>query len=156
MMNNKKEGNMENNIQTSTPMEEKEVKRVDNRNMFFTVVNSINKYLDYIVKQDTKSVYLVLDPEYIQKNSITEQNVLQFVDDIKVAQLLLIQEMYEEELDEYHSNFYAYGTIGIQEDETGNAPRNDFYIEVKVNYEEETFAIVPLEKFPNNIKKGGN
>lgn len=137
---------------TQTPTTETENKTItllDNRNMFFTVSTCVNRYIDYIVKKNNNSLYLILDAKYIAKNNITEQNILNSVDKITNKQVFIARKIYEMAEDNYNSTFYVYGTIRDDKDEE-KTQEKDFYITVKLNYENNTFSIIPFEYIPKN------
>lgn len=146
---------MSNNPEQTNTVTTQEIKvyRVTNRNLFYSVTNAISNYLDYIVEKDTKALYVLLDPQYIQEKNVTQQNVLRYVDTVNKKQVVDIQEMYQQEIDEDNSNFYAGGTI---QDEERTEDKKEISIVVKVNFREETYTIVPFEKISENRISGGN
>ena len=73
------------------------------------------------------SLYTILDKEYINRNSITEANITEYVDNISTKHIFVADKIYEMEVDDYNSTFYVSGTIR-EDSEEQHTERKQFYI----------------------------
>lgn len=83
------------------------VEPLKNRNIYYTVINCINQYLKYIVNLESDAVYTVLDNNYIKKNNITKENVLQYVDKLQTKTYFSAIDILEEVVDDTKANYYV-------------------------------------------------
>lgn len=144
-----------NEVQIATSeYKDKTITILDNRNMFFTVSSCVDRYIEYIVKKNNISLYSILDDKYITENNITKQNIWNYVDKFSNKQIFSAKEIYKMEDDDYNNTFFVYGTIR-EEKENVMTPKKDLHIVVKLNYENDTFSIIPFENIPKEaiIKK---
>lgn len=121
-----------------------DIEILNNRNLFFTVSNCVNRYIENIVKKEDVSVYAMLDKDYINENRITAQNIWNYVDKFSTKQVFTARRIHLTELDNYHSIFYVYGTVR-EDKEDQMTKESDFYITVKLDYENSIFSIIPFE-----------
>jgi len=140
--NSKTEVN-ENSINEKYPNRDKvDVKRQDistvkNRTDFFTVQSIVNKYLNIIVSGDQNKLRDILDKEYLQNNDI---NMIQSYNNI---QLFTAEKIYYR-VENNISTYFVYGII--EEDIMDEKmPENEFNITVVVDYNNNTFSIIPKE-----------
>lgn len=70
-------------------------KKVSNENIFYTIENCINKYIEYNKNRQIDSLYGILNLEYINKRNITKENILTLLNSIEKSSNLDITEMYE-------------------------------------------------------------
>ena len=52
-----------------------EIVLLDDESVFFSIQNVINQYYNYIFEENTRELFLLLDPEYIDEYSITSYNI---------------------------------------------------------------------------------
>ena len=57
---------------------------VSEHNVFFSIVNYVNNYFQYIAMEDEEAVYSLLDNKYILENDITYDNVLEKVGNFSI------------------------------------------------------------------------
>lgn len=111
MLNKNTSGDMKtsnnNEIETNIDSSNLSVEPVKNRNIYYTVINCINQYLEYIVNDENDSVYAILDKKYIKKNNINKDNVLQYVDNLQVKTYFTAEDILEEIVDDTNANYYV-------------------------------------------------
>lgn len=115
--------------------------KLNNTTVFCTVEDCINAYYNAIKQGGTSILLNLLDKEYISKNSITENNVLNFVDKLNDNDTFIATDMYEARND----NMYIYIVQGTKDD--GVYINNLYYI-VKFDDNHLTYSITPL--YSNN------
>lgn len=118
------------------------IEKVRERNKFYTVSACVDKYLSYLYEKDTEVLYNYLDIEYIEKNEITKNNILQKLDQIDTYKTFTAKEMYKQEITDKITKYYAYGVIK-EEVPNGEPEEEDFYITIKIDSENETFSVLP-------------
>lgn len=70
-------------------------KKVNNENIYYTVENCIQQYMNYNKNQQVEAIYQMLNQDYIEKNNITQNNLFNIVAPIQQEGELSIKEMYE-------------------------------------------------------------
>ena len=91
---------------------------VDNHSLFYTIESYINKFILYSQAGNKEAIYSILDKEYIVKNDITKDTVLDYVQNIKDKDTkLIIRKMYVKET-EKNEIYYVYSLL--EKDHTGN------------------------------------
>ncbi len=68
---------------------------VKNANWYFTIKGCVDKYIEYVEKEDNTAIYNLLDKEYVNQNKITEDNVLKIVGENKLNNNYKINKMYQ-------------------------------------------------------------
>ena len=118
---------------------------VDDYSYFFSVVNIINNYLNYVKNQDTKALINILHPEYLDSYKINSNNLYEnlgtFTEGLQLA--------YEAKNMDYkiYDNRYLYYVKGdiIENDfEDSKIIMNDVMFLVNIDYDNITYAIYPL------------
>ena len=59
------------------------MKRVQNYSTFFSVEKMVNNYMQQVYNSNVTGIYNILDKDYITKNNITIDNILEHVANIK-------------------------------------------------------------------------
>lgn len=123
------------------------VHRLNDRNIFFEVEEAVQKYINYITNSNNSDILKVLDTAYINSNSITIDNVENFINkSYKGMKFEAIQmnEIEGEVID-------IYGVYGrIYNAETIETISYDYFI-VLVDKNNFTFMIEPINENYNNI-----
>lgn len=115
---------------------------VTNSAMYFTVESCIDTYIDYIENTDEVSLYKLLNTSYIEKNNITEDNVLKYTGSIPKGcdfdvQKMLIANGEEEDIQQY----YVYGQLRYNNGQ--NINRQKMYLTVNIDLKNMAFNIIP-------------
>lgn len=152
-----------NNIIENTQKEENNILKVYSVNEYYTVVNCLQDYLKTIYElqigieyseigltdpepksQDEikDSIYKLLDNEYIQKNNITVQNVLNYVDIVKEIPTFKVDKMRVV----HGEKTYTYIVYGSYNNELK-------YYFVTIDNINSTYCIEPLNEKYNDIDK---
>ena len=118
-----------------------EKEKLENSTIFYTVEDCINVYFKTVEEKDTSALLCLLDKEYISKNNITSDNVLNYVDKLNNGDTFIATDMYEARND----NIYIYIVEGTKDD--GKYTNNVYYI-VKFDDNHLTYNITPL--YANN------
>ena len=124
--------------------EQRIVKKVESASAYFTVQSCINKYISYVSSKDTDSILKMIDSEYIMKNNITEENVLEKVEQISVGTIFEANKMYEEEIDSDNKIYYVLGTLKQEGLENYTIIDNNFCITVNMDFANNIFSIIPF------------
>lgn len=131
------------NIAQQEILEEKvKYDAVKNTAMYFTVESCIDTYINYIQHADKTPLYKILDSSYLEKNNVTEDNVLDNVEAIPEGSDLDIQKMLivsgeEEDLQQY----YVYGLLRNNSGQEINEPK--MYLTVNIDIGNMIFSIIP-------------
>lgn len=115
---------------------------------YFTVQDCVNKYITYVEQKDTDSILKILNHEYIEKNNITKENVLDKIENIQGLVVFEADKMYVEEIDENNNKYYVSGSIISENAESDNEStviKDKFYIAVELDLENMIFSVIPLE-----------
>lgn len=129
---------------------------VDEYNVFFSNVNYINNYFNYIASDNSEAVYSVLYDGYIEENQITYDNVLDKVNDYSINSSFGAHSM---DVVQIGNNYIYY--IG------GRVYENDYFgkkiidenfdILLIVDFDNLSYSLYPVdndyEKVLNGIKK---
>lgn len=126
----------------------KKIEPVKSSTAYFTVQSCVNKYISYILEKDLNSVYNILDNEYIEKNAITENNVLDKINNINEKVIFEATKMYVQEIDENNNKYYVSGVL--EQDNFGYVDEkaiveDKFNVAVVLDLENMIFSIIPLE-----------
>ena len=70
-------------------------KKVNNENIYYTVKNCLEQYIDYNKNQQSEAIYKVLNQDYILQHNITQTNLFSIITPITQTGTLIIEEMYE-------------------------------------------------------------
>ena len=143
-----------NNIQDNNNQEEsnviikenesKKIEKVQSASAYFTVQACVNKYINYVTAKDTDSILKLLDSGYITENNITEDNVLEKVENISGYIIFEAENMYVEEINTNNKIYYVSGTLKQEGLETYITIDKDYYITVNMNFNDNIFSIIPF------------
>ena len=123
------------------------LKEVTINSDYFTVQNIINDYYEILKSNDKLLIYNTLDIEFIKKNSITEENVLDYVDTNYGETSFIATNEYIYKT----ANLNYYFIKGNLINESGSIEANNQIINeninylVTVNYKNNKYSIFPLE-----------
>ncbi len=119
---------------------------VTNPSRFYTVTSCIDKYLLYLENQNAKNLYTLLNQEYIEKNILNEQNVLEHLKNYGNGLFTInARKMYEKKISETVHQYFVAGYVEQNLfGEIGTSVESYFVVTL---YEEElTFSIEPSTK----------
>lgn len=102
----------------------------------------VDKYLYYLYEGNTEILYSYLDKEYIEKNNITKDFVLQKLGKLDVYKTFAAKEMYEQKITDNITQYFAYGVIR-EELEDGELQEEEFYISIKIDSVSNIFSVLP-------------
>jgi len=109
--------------------------RTSDTNLYYTIDECIKSYFTMIKNNQSEVLISYLNPDYINKNKITVENVLTIVEKYNNYDTYRTSEMYEIENGEYFL-YYAKGRID----------RNNVYFSVGLDKNKETFEIIPIDE----------
>lgn len=121
---------------------DKSINLLEDRNRFFEVSNSVDKFIKFVSSRDNDSVYKILNEEYLKNNNITKENVLNIVPNISGNYVFGATSMYEQQLDKTTYKYYVKGYY-YQETIDGNSSKTDYYVIVYFYTKSMTFSIEP-------------
>ena len=127
-----------------------ELSSVNEYNVFFSNVNYINSYINYVASENSIAIYNVLDKKYIEKNNITYDNILDYIDDYSIGSSLKATGM---EYVKVGNNFvyYVKGMIYENTYEGVSLLDDDFSIVVVTDFKNLSFSLYPVDN--NNYKE---
>ncbi len=138
-----KENNQENNITQNEVLEQNEYTEVKSATSFFTVQECVNKYLNYIVEEDEKSIYRILDEQYINDFNVTESNVLNKVEDINESVNFSAEKMYVSGLGEDYQTYYVSGTLSNDGEDLIDTEVEKLNITINLDLDNMIFSVIP-------------
>lgn len=135
------------------------LKPVEEYNTYFSVTNYMNSYISYIAKSDSEAIYSMLSTEYIYKNNINQNNVLDIVKTYNQDSIITLKITSIDEI-EIKTNKYIYYIKGkiIKSTFTDEEVIDDNYnVLLLADYKNLTESVYPLdndnyEKIINNTK----
>lgn len=135
------------------------LKPVEEYNTYFSVTNYMNSYISYIAKNDSEAIYSMLSTEYIYKNNINQNNVLDIVETYNQDSIITLKITSIDEI-EIKTNKYIYYIKGkiIKSTFTDEEVIDDNYnVLLLADYKNLTESVYPLdndnyEKIINNTK----
>ena len=148
---NNLEINSNNNYKT-IELDFKDNNMVKSYEEFFAINNALKKYINYAFNKNTKALYSILDKDYIEKNNITEENIINKIDQIDKSEII-IKEMYYKDQNDYNSLYlvkaYIYDYNEKEYDSTYSGEIERDYKKVAayviVDKYDSTFSIIPTK-----------
>lgn len=131
---------------------------VENPSSYYTVLGCVEKYTGYIYEKENEKLYNILNKDYVQKNGITKANIIEKLGEFNAPQIIRVKKMVEIRENEKQSRYFIYATIRddyIGEQENGldsntyqevnevRQPEREFLIEVKLDFVNSTYEIIP-------------
>ena len=92
-------------------IEQNKYKELKDYSRFFTLESCMYKYVVYLQNKDTDSLIKILSHDYVLKNSITSDNVLEHVGYLDGMNTFSLKKVYYEMLDDNIIKYYIYGQI---------------------------------------------
>lgn len=129
-----------------------EMKTVNEYSYFFSIVNVLNNYLNYLKDQNTEVLYHILHSEYLYLYNINENNIYDnlgsFTSSLQLSFNAKIM-AYKTYNDRYL--YYVKGDIISNNFEDNEIVVKDAMFLVNVDYENTTYSIYPLDKIYENL-----
>lgn len=123
----------------------KKIEKVTSRDDFYIVENCIKKYMKYIENQDVDKVYGCLDEEFISREEISREKITKQIENWETGDFIA-KEMYVYDDTEIISEYFVKGKIENRE----------YYIIVKIDYDNETFSVLPNYYIDESTIKNNN
>ena len=120
----------------------KTISIVTDQSDFYTISSCVSKYLNYLCSDDSKDLIILLSDEYKKENSITEDNINDFIDFLDGLYSFNPKKMYVQRKSKNVYKFYVYGLIEqdlMDIDSVGS----DYYIIIILDKKNGTFAVEP-------------
>lgn len=135
------------------------LKPVEEYNTYFSVTNYMNSYISYLANNDSEAIYSMLSSEYIYKNNINQNNVLDIVKTYNQDAIISLKITSIDEI-EIKNNKYIYYIKGkiLKSTFTKEEVIDDNYnVLLFADYSNLTETVYPLEndnyeKIINNTK----
>lgn len=117
---------------------------LENRNRFFEVSNCVDKFIKYVTIKDKDSILKIFNSDYLKSNSITENNVLNYVPNIGGNYFFSATMIYEQQLSKSIYKYYVKGNYML--DSLNNSfVKNEYYIIVYLYTDSMTFSVEPYD-----------
>lgn len=110
----------------------KKIGKVTSRDDFYIVEKCIQKYIEYLKEKDIEKIYSCLDKEFLEQENITKDNIIEEIQNWQIGDFTA-EKMYVYDDTETISEYFV----------TGLMENNKYYIIVKVDYNYETFSVLP-------------
>ncbi len=125
------------------PNADKNYSLVKDRNRYYTVLNSINKYYQYNNDKDGEKVFAVLNSKYKEEKNIKSGNDFVWPDSIDNTQLVYnARLMCQKKLD---TGVYSFYVSGFESNSNKSGRLNNAYYEVILYDTNFTFDIRPID-----------
>lgn len=121
-------------------LNEKYIHKVTGVSSFYNVESCAAKYISYLVSKDYKAVYNLLDDNYIDKNNITESNLIDYIEFYDKNYNLKIESMYQYK---DFNIYYIKGKLIEEGMNASNTSSKDFKITLKLDETNYKFSIIP-------------
>lgn len=110
----------------------KKIEKVTSRDDFYIVEKCVQKYMEYLKENDIEKIYGCLDEEYLEKENIDKNNITKEIKNWKTGNFTA-KKMYVYDDTETISEYFVAGLMENKE----------YYIIVKIDYNNETFSVLP-------------
>lgn len=110
----------------------KKIEKVTSRDDFYIIEKCIQKYMGYLKEKDIEKIYGCLDEEFLEKENITKNSITKELENWKTGDFTA-EKMYVYDDTETISEYFVAGLMENKE----------YYIIVKVDYDNETFSVLP-------------
>ena len=116
---------------------------VKDYNIYFSIVENVNYYIDILKEKDNTKLYSLLDNNYIKKFRINKNNIFKKFDDIDKEAVFSGEKIYYLNND----NKYLFLVNGkIINNETQSVINNNYKIAMLIDYNKLLISFYPLEK----------
>ena len=125
---------------------EENINIVTNYSNFYTVDSCLNRFIIFLSSKSTDDIMSILNDEYIKKNDITKDNVLDLFDEVKEESSFVSKKMYYTRVNENIDKYYVYGSIEYNElqiDHSVNTESTDTYFIVYIDKHNQLYSIEP-------------
>lgn len=126
-------------------------------NMFFSKINYINSYINYISSGNNTAVYNLLDKKYVEKNNININNVFDYVEKFSDNDYVNLTSIDYVDIGDNSSIYYIKGKIYNSGYENVKIVDDDFSIIMISDFESLSFSLYPVfddyKDIINSIKK---
>lgn len=118
------------------------INKLENIDTFFTVLSCINDYMQFNTQKDSQNIYNLLSTEYINKNNITVNNVIQKIKTHDIGTTFMAKEIYEYNNNANISTYFIYGKVIEDNFENENPKQEKSNIVVQLDKSNRTFDII--------------
>lgn len=112
---------------------------------FFTLESCVYKYIVYLQSRDSDSLLKLLNPEYVKKNSITQDNIFDFLGYLDGMFTFKAKEIYYEKISNNVIKYYIYGQVIQEMIDTFSSVGTDKYFVVQLDTKNMTYTIEPSD-----------
>ncbi len=126
---------------------------VKSNNMYFMVINHVNYYISNVASKNSKVIYDILDGKYIEKNSITEDNIFDVINVYPNNSFVKVKNMdYFEVKNSYV--FFVSGIVYQDKYDSTEKIDDDFGLIIVIDRNSSSFSVYPTTN--DNYKKDIN
>ncbi len=125
--------------------EEVKLEYVTSPNIFFTVENCVNKYIQVLQAKDTTAVYNLIDKKYRNDNGITINNALANNKNLGDYNSFTAEKILEDRDNKntYYVKGYLTSSMNIDTDYTGN--RTSYSLIIMLDFKTHTYSVIPKD-----------
>ncbi len=152
VLNDKKSNNISNNYlnnnnNNNDDDNSAEIYDLKDHSRFFTITNCLNKYYGYVFSKKYDTVYNLLSVDYIQKNEITSENIINKINFYNGFSSISSEKVYYQKLKEGFSIYYVHSILSedIMDADIGDVKTVDVYNIVYLNEKNLTFSVEPFK-----------
>lgn len=153
------------NVMANINIEYNKISKLKDKSIIYTISGCINKYLAFISTKNANALLELLDEKYIEKNNITNENVVDKLGNLEKHQKMELKEIYYEYESEIVVAYYV--KASIRDDNTNNIENNEMvefydpdleekektipnkkeiYLKIRLDYQTMGYKVYPLEK----------
>lgn len=122
------------------------IKIVTSNSKFYTVSSCVDRYLDYLINEDSDNLLLLLDKSYKKNNNLNKDNLFSKIDKFDGLYSFEARKMYQEIINDDLTKYYVFGYLINEDiDYDINDIGKPFYVIVYLNTSNMLYSIVPYD-----------
>ena len=127
-------------------IKEEKINIVTNYSNFYTVDSCLNRFIIYLSSKDIDSIMSIMNDDFIKKNDITKDNVLDLFDEVDDGASFVSKKIYYTKVNKNIDKYYVYGSIEYSElqiDNSSTTKSYDAYFIVYIDTYNRLYSIEP-------------
>ena len=129
---------------------------LNNRDRYYTVLDCVNKYIEYCKDKDKTTLINLLDNQYKEENNIKESNVLEYIHKLEETNEVSVNNIYVQNLSDNCTEYYVEMVLqNVKEEPFGSEDDvfvrykttkeyiGDSNVTIRVDFQNNTFSVIP-------------
>lgn len=138
-------------IDNNSLSEKEKIIELKDANTFYVVTSCINKYMAYNTSRNLESLYKLLSEEYINRYSITKDNITGKIKIFENDETFSVTDIYEYNNNDNISTYFVTGKAIEDTYENDNPKEQELKVVVQLDKNNNTFCIILNEDKDNSI-----